>query len=196
MAKRRKNSKNGKFEKQLEKNTNDFADEISALAEKIGIRFEEKPIEKHDDWGFRVFGFVGPLFGSVFGTLFLLFFAWLANLAGIALRIGFFSAFSNLLSENIYWFFALFLFLGYSDYFSKRFRKTYWIVSPFVSGVSVLFVVWIAIWALSMINVYTNTVFVAFLSNLLYSNMMNILFAFIILDYVLILIKKTILFKG
>jgi hypothetical protein len=196
MAKRRKNSKNGKSKKQLEKNAEDFAEEISALADKIGIKLDEKPIRKHEDWGFRVFGFVGPLIASVFGMVVIMIFAWLAMFTGIVSGMGFFSTFSRFLSSNIYWFFALFLFLGYSDYFSKRFKKTYWVVSPLVSGIGFLFVIWIAIWTLNTINVYTNTVFVGFLSNLLYSNMVNILFIFIILDYVLILIEKTIIFKG
>lgn len=196
MAKRRKNSKNKGFEKQIEKNAQDFADEISALADKIGIKFEEKNIEKRDGWGFRVFGLVGPLLGSIVSTMFLVFFAWLISLIGVASGVGFFRTFSSLLSSNIYWFFVLFLFFGYNDYFSKRYRKTYWIVSPFISGASAVFVVWIAVWALNSINIYTNTVFVAFLSNFLYSNMMNIMFAFIILNYVLILIEKTMLVKG
>ena len=195
MAKRRI-SKKMDFEKQMEKNAEDFAEEISALADKIGIKIEEKSSKKHEDWSFKVFGLVGPLLGSVFGMVVLMIFAWVAMFAGLVSGMGFFLTFSRFLSSNIYWFFALFLFLGYSEYFSNRFKKTYWVVSPIVSGIGILFVIWIAIWALNTINIYTNTVFVAFLSNILYSNMVNILFVFIILNYVLILIEKSIIFKS
>jgi hypothetical protein len=192
MAKRRDVSKS---EKMLEKNANDFAEELAVLAENIGVRFKDKHPEKKDGWGFRVFGFVGPLLGSVFGVLFLMFFAWIVNFINLGLNSFILSGVSSFFWNNAYWFFVLFLFFGYSDYISKRFEKKYWVVSPFVSSAGLVFIVWISIWALNMINIQANSVFVNLLSNFLYSNMFGIMFAFIILDYVLILIEKTILIE-
>ena len=179
----------------MEKNADDFAEEIISLAERTGIKFREKR-QRKDGWDFRVFGFVQPLIWSVLGVLFLLFFAWMVNFINLGLDSFVLSGTSSFLWNNSYWFFVLFLFFGYSDYVSKRFEEKYWIVSPFVSSAGLVFIIWISIWALNMINIQANSVFINLLSNFLYSNMFNIMFAFIILDYVLILIEKGILIEG
>lgn len=176
----------------LEKNAKDFAEEMEALAEKFSERFEGRG---HEDWGFRVFGLVGPLIGSVFGTLFLLVFAWFVSLVNAWLGIGLFYSVSSFVRSNIHWFFGLFIFFGYSDYFSRRYRKSYWTVSPFVNGVTVFFVVWMAVFALNAINRHAGSLLIAGLSNFLYSNIFTIMFAFMALGYILILIEKIII-KG
>lgn len=179
----------------LEKNAKDFAEEVVALAKKAGIK-PEKRHKENDDWSFRVFGFVGPLIGSVFGTLFLVLFSWLVGIMSTVLGMLFFTDVSYFITNNVHWFFVLFLFFGYSEYFSKRFRKRYWVVSPFVSGTGLVFVIWLAIWALNLVNVYGSSIFVANLSNFLYANMIGIMFVFIVLDYVLIVIEKIIITEG
>ena len=77
MAKRRKKTGAKSFEEILEKNGEDFVEELNVLAKKIGIDIEKEYGKKHDDWGFTVFGIVGPLIGSVIGILFLTLFAWI-----------------------------------------------------------------------------------------------------------------------
>jgi len=192
MAKKHKLTKQ---QKMLEKNAENFAEELEALAEKIGIKFEGHK-ERHDDWGFRVFGFVAPLLGSVFGALFLLFFAWMINLINTGLGISLFSSIYLFVRNNIYLFFGLFIFFGYSDYFSKRYKKTFWTVSPIINGVGLLFAIWISIFVLNVISNYYNSVFLCNVSNILYSNMLGLYFVFILLGYILILIEKSIIIKG
>lgn len=197
MAKKSKKYKTD-FEKAIEKNAKDFAEEIEAIAENFGIRVEKKAksIEKHDEFGFRVFGFAGPFVGSAVSLIFLILFAFVLNFVNIALGSVLLSNIANFLLRNMHWFFALFLFSGYSEYFAKRFKNSFWMVSPLVSGIAFIFVIWISIWALNMINLSANNLFVGFLSNLLYSNMVPIALIFIVVDYVLILTEKIIIFKG
>ena len=196
MAKRRKKAREKTFEEMLEKNGEDFAEEINILTKKIGIDIEKGYQKKHDDWGFSVFGIVGPLVGSVIGVLFLTFFVWILKFINLGIGSSLISSVINFVLGNMHWLFALFLFLGYNDYFSKRNKKTFWIVAPFVGSIVMLFVLWMAIWTLDTINLSANSIFLAYLSNSLYSNMVPIAFAFIVLDYVIIVIEKTIIFKG
>ena len=196
MAKRRKKSREKTFEEILEKNGEHFAEEIKALLKSAGIDVEERYKKKHEEMGFRVFGIVGPLIGSIVSVIFLALFAWILNFINLGLSIYLIASVTSFITSNMHWLFALFLFFGYSDYFSRRNKKTFWIVAPFVGSIVMLFVLWISIWALDTINLSANSIFLAYLSNSLYSNMIPIAFAFIVLDYVIIVIEKTIIFKG
>ncbi|MBN2202729.1 MAG: hypothetical protein JW700_00885 [Candidatus Aenigmarchaeota archaeon] len=194
MAKRHKISREEKFESMLEKNAENVVEEMAALAQKVGIKPSKGA--PNDDWGFRVFGLLGPIFSSVFGALFVIISSWLIRLVGFQLGNAFVLDVASMLSSNVHWFFALFVFFGYSDYFSKRFRKKYWIIAPFVSGTCLLFVLWLGIWVLNTTNLYSNSIFLANLSNFIYANMVNIMLVFIVLDYVLIVLEKIILIEG
>ena len=185
--------KKEEFANLIEKRSKEFAEEIEDLGKRIGIHIEHEAKkwekEKHD-WWFRSFGFIGPLIGSVFGILFLAFGIWALNMVNLYLGSNFISVVSNFLFKNLHWFFAAFLFFGYSNYLSKILPKTYWIISPIISSIGVVFAVWISTWVLNMINIYVNSSLISYLSNFLYLNLWGILFVFVVLGYAIIFIKK------
>jgi len=155
----------------------------------VCIEHEAKKWEKEQhEWWFRTFGLIGPLIGSIFGLIFLALGIWILNLINLPLGSDFISETSNFLFTNLQWFFAAFLFFGYSNYLSRRLPKTYWIVSPIISSIGVVFAIWISTWVLNLINIYANSnIIITGVSTFLYLNLWGI---FLVLGYAIIFIKK------
>jgi hypothetical protein len=182
-----------KFGKRMEKRGKEFGEEMENLSERISEHFERRGkewAEECKDWWFGTLGFIGPLIGSIFGVVCLAFGVWVLKFINLPLNSSFISSLSNFILTNLHWFFAIFLFFGYNDYFSKRYPKTYWIISPFTNSIGVIFVVWIAVWILNLINKFTDSAVISFVSNFLYLNLLRIFFVFLVLGYTIIFIKK------
>jgi len=193
MAKKRRRKRRKRDKSLIEIRFRNFGEEIEAIAENFGKRMERKGKKwekKHHDWWFRTFGFIGPIIGSIFGLVFLGFGIWVLNLVNLPLRSSFILVLSNFLFRNLHWFFGAFLFFGYSDYFSKRFSKTYCMVSPIVSSIGIIFVIWISIWILNSINTFAGSSVIASVSNFLYVNLSGIFVVFLVLGYAVTFIKK------
>ena len=198
MVKKRKRKperkvKKKEFESLIEQRSKEFAEEIEDLGKRFGmhIEHETKKWEKEqDEWWFRTFGLIGPLIGSIFGIVFLAIGIWILNLINLPLGSGFVLEISNFLFTNIHWFFAAFLFFGYSNYLSRRLPKTYWVVSPIISSTGVVFAIWISSWLLNLINIYANSNIITGVSNFLYLNLWGIFVVFLVLGYAIIFIKK------
>jgi len=185
-----------KFGKRMDKRGKEFAEEMEDFGKRFGIYMEYKGKKWEREWKtwwFKTFGFIGPLIGSIFGIICVAVGIFVLNLINLPLGSGFISQVSNFLFTNIHWFFAVFLFFGYSDYFSKRYRKNYWMVSPIISSIGIVIVVWISIWALNLINTYVNSTLITSLSNFLYVNLWGIFVVFLILGYAVVVIKKMII---
>lgn len=185
-----------KFGKRMNKRGKEFGEEMRDLGERLGKKMERrsKKWEKEwKDWWFTTFGFIGPLIGSVFGIICLSVGILALNLINLPLESNFISGVSNFLFKNLHWFFTAFLFFGYTDYFSKRFSETYWIVSPIVTSVGVVIVIWISVWILNLINAYVSSSIITSLSNFLYVNLLGIFFLLLVFGYALVVIKKLVL---
>lgn len=185
-----------KFGKRMDKRGKDFAEEMEDFGKRFGIHMEQKGRRwerECRDWWFRTLGFVGPLVGSIFGIICVALGIFVLNLINLPVGSNFISQVSNFLFSNIHWFFAIFLFFGYSDYFSKRYSKTYWMVSPIFSSIGAVIVIWISIWVLNLINAYANSSFIASLSDFLAVNLWGIFIVLLILGYALAFIKKMII---
>ena len=184
------------FGKFMEKRGKEFGEEIGELGKRFGKNFEDegKKLEKEwKGWWFRTFGLIGPLVGSIFGIVFLAIGIVVLNLINMFLGSSFISLVSNFIFRNLYFFFAVLLFFGYSDYLSKRFPKTFWIAKPMTTSLGIALVIWISIWILSLVNIYVGSRLITSLTNFLYLNMWGVFFVFLVFGYALIAIKKIIM---
>ena len=191
----KKKVKKKKFEYLIEQRAKEFAEEIEDIGKKFGIHVEKKTKkwEKEEyDWWFRTFGLIGPLFGSILSIIFLAFVIWMLGLINLPLGSGFISIISEFLFKNLHFFFAAFLFFGYSDYLSKKYSKTYWIISPIVTGIGIIIIIWIGIWILNLINSYAGIGLITSLTQFLSLNLGAIFFIFLVLGYLIVIIKKMI----
>jgi hypothetical protein len=135
------------------------------------------------DWWFGTFGLIAPLLGSVFGIVLLLLGILALNIINLSARSYFVYAVSAFLFSNLYLFFAVSLLMGYGKYFSRRYG-VFWIVSPFIKSIGITFVIWIAIFVLDLINVYSGSSFIAAVSNFLRVNLLGIFVVLVVLGYV------------
>ena len=182
-----------KFDSWVEQRSEEFAQEVGGIGKRFGKHMEHKTKEwekKSCDWWFLTFGIVGPLIGSIFGIVFIAFGIWLLNSFNVPLGSSFISSFSSFLLGNLHWFFVIFIFFGYKDYFSKRFPKIYWTISPIFTSVGIVIFFFILIWVINLFNKFAGSSFLEFISGLLYANLFVIFLLFVVLGYIFIFIKK------
>lgn len=183
----------GELESKIEQRSREFAEEIEQLGRRLGMDIEHAARrherERRERW-FRTFGMIGPLVGSIFSIIFLAFGLWVLNFINLSLGSIFISNISNFFFANLHWLFAAFLFFGYSNYFSMRFPKTYWLVSPIIGSLGAVFVLWISVSLLKIINVYASSNFITSLSSFVYGNLWGIFFALVVFGYAVILFRK------
>jgi len=181
------------LESKIEQRSREFAEEIEQIGRRLGMDIEHvarRHEREHRERWFRTFGLMGPLLGSIFGIIFLAFGLWVLSFINLSLGSIFISEILNFFFANLHWLFAAFLFFGYSNYFSMRFPKTFWLVSPIVGSLGVVFVLWISASVLRIINVYVSSNFISVLSSFVYGNLWGIFFALVVLSYAVIFFRK------
>jgi len=181
------------FGKTLAKRGKDFAEEMENLSEKFSKRAERRSKEFREDWKFwwfKTFGFIGPLIVSIFGVVIISLGVLALKFVNLPLNSNFISALSNFIFSNLYWIFAAFLAFNYLEYFSKRYAKTYWMISPIIGSIGILVMIFVAVWILNFINIFAQSNFIFYFSNFLYTNMIGIFFVFLVLGYAVIFIRK------
>jgi len=169
----------------------EFGKRMENWGENFGKRMEHRRREK--EWKERWFwpwGILGPLLGSVFGIIGLVILVWILKFINLPLNNNFISALATFLLDNRYWFFAASLFFSYNHYFSWRFRKTYWIVSPITTSISIVIALWIAILIINFVNTFTAIKALTYASSILFSAMIVLFVLFIVLGYIGIIFKK------
>lgn len=181
------------FGKWMDKRGREFGEEVSDLGERFGKHMERRSKEwegERREWWFTTFGFIGPLIGSIFGIILLIVGIYVLNFLNLVLASDFISAVSNFLYVNLYLFFAIFLFTSYNEYFSKRYHRDYWIVSPIATSIGIAIAIWIAIWVLNLINTVPNSHLITSVANFLSVNLLGIFIIFLVLGYVVVVVKK------
>ena len=181
------------LESKIKQRSREFAEEMGQLGRRLGMDIEHAARrherERRGKW-FRTFGLMSPLVGSIFGIIFLAFGLWVLSFINLSLESVFISDISSFFFANLHWLFAAFLFFGYSNYFSMKFPKTYWLVSPIIGGLGAVFVLWVSASVLKIINVYASSNFIAILSGFVYGNLWGIFFALVVFGYAVILFRK------
>jgi uncharacterized membrane protein len=135
-------------------------------------------------------GFVGPLFRSIIGIVFLAFGIWLLNLINLYLSSVFIFLLSTFLLTNIHWLFLASLFFGYCNYFSRRYPRTYWLFSPIVIGLRVVFILWVLTSIFMIVSVYNNVNILEAFSRFFYENLWTAFILIVFIGYVFEFIKK------
>jgi uncharacterized membrane protein len=183
------------FDKWLEKRAKEIAEEIEEIGQRFGVEMKRraKRHEKGHEWKFEIFGPLGPLFGSAAGIIFIAIGIWLLNLVNVPLESSFISTVSNFLYSNLHWFFVVSLFFGYNDYFSKKFSKSYWLVSPIMTGIAIVIVAWILGWVFGIVSNYTDSSIFPQLSAFLGENLWGILVLVVVLGYVIVFSQKIVM---
>ena len=178
------------FGKQIDKGSKNFSENMENWGKNFGEHMERHGKRWEDRW-FYSFGYIGPLIGSIFGIIFFAFGIILLNFINMHLRSVFILMLSNFFSTNIQWFFLASLFFGYCNYFSRRYSKRIWIVSPIINSLRAIFVIWILVSIFILISVYTNVNVITNFSNFIYEGLLPILLMLILIGYLIEIIKKT-----
>jgi len=165
---------------------------MEKCAEIFGRRIEHRAKEK-EEWKKQCFwplGFIGPLIKSVFGIIGIVILVWILKFINMPLGNNFISALSNFLLNNLQWFFVASLIFGYNRYFSWRFKKTYWLVAPITTSISIVITLWIAILIINFLNTFINLTALTYASDILYAIMFILFILFIGIGYLTLIAKK------
>lgn len=197
MAKKRKSAKRSapkrkvkKYAGKTEKEWSEWGEEFGKQMENIGEEFEKHGKKYRSRW-FETFGFIAPLIGSIAGLFFLIIGIWLLNAMNLYLMNAFISMLSDFLFTNIQIFFLASLFFSYCNYFSKRYSKNYWILSPLVNSLNIIFVIWILASIMVLVGLYTWVYIISDFSRFLLGNLFMLFIAFALIGYVFELLKRT-----
>jgi hypothetical protein len=122
------------------------ADEIAKKADQLGKKIEKKTDDMGDhvnQWYDKTFKFAGPLVGAFIGLIILRIIIYIIQFSGDDIHI--FTAFSEiLLSDYLLIIFGSMVLSGYNNYINKKFKQQYLWIYPFVSAVSFIIGAWIA----------------------------------------------------
>jgi amino acid transporter len=183
------------FGKRMEQRGVEFGEEMRDLGERFGRRMEGRAKKKepeYNGWWFGTFGWIGPIFRSIFGIVCIAILILIINFVNWPLQSGFFSDVSTFLYSNLHWLFAIFLFSGYNDFLAKRYHKVYWMISPVMVGICLVIVIWIFAWLVNMVNNYVHSNFIFFVTGILTSNLWLMFFLFVVFFYVIVFLQKSI----
>jgi hypothetical protein len=185
-----------RFGKLMDQRGREFAEEIEDIGERFGRHMDRKSSKwekRCKYWWFSTLGFIGPLIGSILGIVFIALGIWVLDVINLPLSSSFISSLSSFLYRNLALFFAAFLFFGYSDYFSKRFPRAFWIISPITTALGIVILIWASIFILNLINATLNSSFISSVSNFLHANLSGIFVVAVVLGYIFLFIGKMIM---
>ena len=182
------------FGKHLDRGSRSFPEGMERWGEVFGKRMEERS-KKMENWWIITFGFIGPLLGSIINIIFIAITIVLLNFINYFAINTFIFLLSNFFSMNIYWFFLASLFFGYCNYLSIKYRKKYWLISPIVNSLNIIFVIWIIASIFNIIGIYIGAATITAFSSFVLVSLLALLSIFIVFGYVFEISKK-ILYLG
>ncbi len=181
------------FDKRME----DFGEEVGKLGEEFGERFGEafgREMEhrahKFHWWCFSTLGLIGPIIGSLVGTLFLAIVFWIVYGMAALAGVEFIEVFATFLLKNIAVFFLLFLYSGYKDYFSKAFPQAYKPLSPILGAFGLTIVVWILVKAADVSNLSLQNAVLESLVSFFQGKLAWVFLFFTLVGYLLLFVGK------
>jgi len=133
------------FGKWMKKRGKELGQEMEDTGERFGRHMERHGRRMDKEWKdtcFDTLGFTGPLIRGIISIIFIAFGIWMLNLINAYLSNLFVFLLSSFLSSNIQLFFIASIFFGYCSYFSRRYQKFYYLLSPIVAGAKAVFVLW------------------------------------------------------
>lgn len=180
----------GKTEDEWKDWGDEFGERMKDWGEDFGKRMEKKEWTHRRSWWYVHFGFLGPLIGSIFGLIGIGLAIIVLRLLNIILASSFILAVTNFLFTYFPLLFAISLFYGYNEYFSKRFWKHHWVVAPITTSVSIVIALWFAVWVLSLLNTVPQSHTIASISSFLSVNLFTFFAIFLVAGYLVVLINR------
>lgn len=159
MAKKRKVQRKKLYARKTKREWRDRGKEFSRNIDQGSKKFSEA-MERHGKrwepayrgFWFDTLGFIGPLVRSVIGIVFLVLAIWIVSYINGLISSEFVLALKNFLFAYIGIFFLASLFFGYARYFSVRRPRTYWLLSPIVNSLKVIYIIWILASVIGMVG--------------------------------------------
>jgi hypothetical protein len=177
------------FGKGIDKGSKSFSEGMKRWGEDFGRRMEERNKKMESRW-ISTFGLIGPLLGSIFSIIFIAIGLWILNFINSFVLNVFISMLSSFFFTKIYWFFLASLFFGYCNYLSLRHPKNWWLVSPVVNSLNIVFVIWILASIFNLIGTFTSSIAITSFSNFVLVSLLALLSIFIVIGYVFEIVKK------
>jgi len=133
---------------------------------------------------------LGPFFSSIFGMLLVLILYWFLSWVNLPVGNTFIYGLTNFLNIYMPWIFLVFLFLNYTDYFSKKYWRDYWIFKPLTTSIKIVIFILFLVLIFNLANVFRSW------SNFLYTNILNFFVFFLIIGYIIVFVKKNLEYSG
>jgi hypothetical protein len=175
--------------KHLDRRSRSFSEGMERWGDDFGKRMEEHG-KKIENWWIITFGFIGPLLGSIINIIFIAIAIVILNFINSFALNSFIFLLSNFFSMYIYWFFLASLFFGYCNYLSIKYQRRYWLISPIVNSLNIIFVIWIIASIFNIIGIYVNAAAITAFSGFVLVSLLALLSIFIVLGYVFEISKK------
>jgi len=166
----------------------DFKDEVHTVGRKTHERVRKGDFT-YDNWFYRTFGVIGPLFSSVFGLLVLLFFVWILENSALFLGSNILFALHDFIYANMEILFLMLLFFSYTSYFSRHYPKIYLPLSPIVKAISATVFLWIVAGAIEAINLYKGNDVLNAIALFIDSSLPWLFAFFVFVGYIILILK-------
>ena len=174
----------GKKAEDIGKKIEEKADEIGKKADKIGKNIEKKTDEVGDhvnQWYDNTFKFAGPLVGAFIGLIILRIIIYIIQFSEDDIHI--FTAFSEITLDYLLIIFGSMLLSGYNNYINRKFKELYLWIYPFVSAVSFIIGAWIAAQIMLYINAQDNTPIIGAIGNFIDTYLIALFILALIIGY-------------
>ena len=168
---------------ELEKQLNDFSEEIKALGKKIEAAFEEK------HHGKRHTGVLWPFIASIFSMFALLIAVWILNFAGTVTEIGFLINLGAFISRNLGLLFAMALFSGFRVYLHEEYRGAVMMFYPVMVAIEIVLALWVGARFLEIANADINNAVIAVFLELLGWGLWKLFIALAFFGYFLLIVR-------
>jgi len=180
-----------RFGKRMEKIGKVFGEEMEDFTERVAKHAEHKHWERRfKEKCFGPFGVFGPFFSSIFGILLVLILYWVLSWVNFHVGNTFTYGLANFLNIYMPWIFLVFLFFNYTDYFSKKYWRNFWMIRPITTSIKIIIFILFLVLIFNLASVFQS------LSNFLYTNILNFFVFFLIIGYIVVFVRKNLELSG
>jgi phage shock protein C len=166
----------------------DFKDDVHSAGKRLNERAKTKDLT-YDNWFYRTFGVIGPLFSSIFGLLILVFFVWILEHAAFLSGFSILLALHDFMYSNLQALFLVLLFFSYTSYFSRHHHKSYFLFSPISAAVGITVFLWIIAGSIEATSFYKNIGFLNSVSMFINNSLYWLFAFFVFVGYIVIILK-------
>ncbi len=177
------------YGKDFDARLKDFEEEIESIGKRVERKVEnaEKRFRKRYE---PKFGLLNPLLWGLVGLFLLsLVILGLDVIGGridsvIPTELGIF------LVDNLALFFGLMLFFNYSTYFSRKYPRSFRYISPFITAVGMIVMLWILANIFLILNIEVNLSMIESAANFVIDNLRTIFIVALLIGFLFLLVQK------